>query len=60
MNALLLMFLSAYLNPIPPSVMREHNLVVALDAYCEGVEYRDDICEIQLPEDFGDIRGYTQ
>ena len=29
-------------------------LVRALDAYCPAVDYRDEICQVQLPQGFGE------
>ena len=34
----------------------EVNLVNALDAYCEPIEYRDEICQVNLEQGFGDPR----
>ena len=35
---------------------RQAALVAALDAYCGPVEYRDDICQVTLPQGFGEVR----
>ena len=35
---------------------REEAVVIALDNYCESIEYRAEICQITLPQGFGDPR----
>jgi hypothetical protein len=35
---------------------RERRLVEALDAYCEPLEYRAEICRVEFEQGFGDPR----